>query len=335
MRNAYAASVYEITSLPMRHAELPAGAAPISGAVSESVRLGSDLRWMAHHMHKSGDARMSVDTFFPMEAALYVHADIWQQIHLYLAPSFYGSESLLYEAAALWQPPGTDSYLKVGRFVPAYGWKLPNHSVFIRKQLGFGVKSKETGIEAGYGWNGLQAQIALFNGDGGERDSDDNLGKGVSARLAWRLKTAALNLELGLSGWYNVMGTNNGGSDERIEDRRAGAFAGLSLGRFVWLGEADFSRIDDRQAEAAVTRFASYQELGFLALQGVELVASYELWDDDISVGGNAAHRFGAALELHPWPMTEVAFLYRYIHADPQNAMASLHEALALVHLFF
>jgi hypothetical protein len=341
MRTGYGRSAFEVTKLPGTWATLPADAAPLDAHLSDSVTVGSDLRVLFQHLRKKGAKQPRISSFYVMEGALYLAADLWRRATLYLAPVFHGSDSVFFEAHAQFNWAWANSYVKVGRFTPAYGLKQPDHSVFTRKLLGFGPTARDSGLELGMHPGDATLQLGVFNGlsDAAASAWDDNVGKAVALRASYRLGRRGLRAELGGSALYNVTGLAKAnhptGIDTRSEDGRAGLFAGLSIGRFAWLGEAHYQRIDDRQAPEAETRFASYQELGVLLTQGLELVATYELWDQDTSVDGDAAHRAGLGVELYPWPFVELQLRMRMTFADDRHPMADVHEGLALLHVFF
>ena len=344
MRNDYGRNVFELVDLPMTNAALPAPDRPLDARLTETVSLGADLRVLYQHLRKTDADLPRMDSFYPMENSLYVAADLLKNATLYLAPTFYGGESVFFEAAAIFPVEwfdGMNGYIKVGRFTPAYGYKLPNHSVFIRKDIGFNVRSKETGVELGVEPGPFSVQVSVFNGVPERTDSewDDNRAKGLSTRASYRLKRRWLTAELGFSGYYNIGGNSAeddpADEDTRIEDTKIGGFGGLSIGRFAYIVEADLHRIDDRTEAEPNTSFASFQELAFLVTRGFELIATYELWDGDTDVVGNAAHRFGGGFELYPWPFAEFKMHYRYISADDRHRLAGIHEAMGVAHVFF
>jgi len=281
-----------------------------------------------------------MDSFYVMEAALYVAADVWERLTVYLAPTLHGGESIFYDAAGIVRLPWADAYVKAGRFTPPYGTRLPNHAVSVRKTLGFNVRSKDAGVELGAHPGPVTLQVALLNGlDEGSGDWDDNLAKGVSGRAAVRLHSRRVKLLAGASGYHSVSGNapedDLTGAESRSEDLRAGVFGGAAVGRLAWLGEADVRRMDDRTQPRAVSSFVSYQELAFLPVRGLELVATYELLDPDVTVVGDAVHRFGGAVEVYPWPQLDLAAQYRYAHGDPRRPLAGVHEIVGVFHASF
>ena len=341
MRNDYGRNVYAVDRLPLKGVGLPEGAPPFDGRVSGALALGSDVRLLYQHIERPDASQPRIDSFYLMEASLYAAADLWDVVTLYLAPSFYGSESVYFEANGVFHIPWAGMYVKLGQFTAPYGLKIPNHSSFFRKSMGFNVRDKEVGVELGINPGPVTFQVAAFNGisDAVDSDWDENFLKGVSARLSYILNTRWLKMELGASGYYNMAGNapedDPSGEDTRVEDLKAGGFAGLSLGRFTWLGEMDYWRRDDRSAAFPVGQLFSYQELAFLAIQGLDILFTYELWDPDVEVSGDAVHRVGGGLELYVWPYSEVDLMYRYSLADERNDMANVHEAIVVAHFFF
>lgn len=342
MRTDYARNVWEVAELPFAGLARPEKAPPMDARVTDAVALGADLRLMFQDLRQDrpAGAMPPLSHFFLMESALYTAANLWQRVTLYLAPTFYGADNLMYDAMAIVQLPWRGSYVKLGRFLPAFGLRTANHSVFTRKQSGWGIKSKEVGVEAGFELGPVLLQASAFNGVESDGDFDDNTAKGLSARLSYRLRTRPFKLNLGLSGYYNLRGQDAQGDtpDSRFQDVRLGAFAGLSAGRVTWTGDAVFRTTDDRSkpaAEGLVSTFASLQELAVLALDGVDLLASYELWDDDTDAKGNAVHRFGAGFDVYPWPFTELGFRYRFISADDRHLMSGISEFIVVSHVFF
>jgi len=63
-------------------------------------------------------------------------------------------------------------YLKVGKFLPAYGWRLPDDNAYIREQSGFAYSSPDTGLELGFEPGRASLHLGLLNGSGGGSDTD-------------------------------------------------------------------------------------------------------------------------------------------------------------------
>ena len=342
MRNDYGRGVYATTELfPAGSTKLVEGALPLDARVTDTVALGSDVRVLYHFMKKPGATQPRANSFYIMEAALYAAADLWDVVSLYFAPAVHGSESIFFDASGILRFPFFDTYLKVGRFTPPYGYKFPNHTHFIRKQLGFNIRTKDVGVELGMFPGPLSIQLATFNGvpDRVDSDWDDNGAKGISGRISAMIDTRWVKAEVGASGFFNTGGNpaeeDPTGQDTRVQDLRVGAFGGLSIGRFAYLGEADYWRQDDRLADAPTGQLFSYQELAFLVTRGVDLVFSYELFDDDVSAAGNAVHRFGGGAQIFGFAFTELDLLFRYSVADERHAMSGLYEAMVVAHVFF
>ena len=342
MRTDYARNVWELAELPFAGLERPERAPAMDAKVTDAVTLGADLRLMFQDLRQDRPelAMPPLSHFFLMESALYVAANLWQGVTLYLAPSFYGADNLMYEAMAIVQLPWQGSYIKLGRFLPAFGLRTANHSVFTRKQSGWGIKSKEVGVEAGFELGPLLLQASAFNGVESDSDFDDNTAKGLAARLSYRLRTRPFKLNAGLSAYYNLRGNPavDEAPDSRRQDVRLGAFGGLSVGRVTWTGDLVLRTTDDRGKpanEGLLSSYASMQELSVLAMDGVDLLATYEFLDDNTEAKGNAVTRIGLGFDIYPWPFTELGFRYRLIRADPAHLMSGISEFIVVAHAFF
>ena len=91
--------------------------------------------------------------------------------------------------------PDFGGYLKAGRFTPTYGLRLPNHSLFIREDIGFGPADKDVGLEAGFRLGPVLLQAGVMSGVGQERALDDNAEKALVGRVEWLWgPLAALNM---------------------------------------------------------------------------------------------------------------------------------------------
>lgn len=340
LRNDYGRGVHSAVALPLRSAVLPEGARTHDGRVGDSLSLGSDVRLLYQHLHRGDAPAPRLDSFYVMEAALYAAADVWDRLTVYVAPAVYGSESVLFDAVGVVRLPWADAWVKAGRFTPPYGTRLPNHAVFVRKQLGLNVRARDAGVEVGAHPGPVTVAVAVLNGLGeGDGDWDDNRAKAVVGRLEARLHTRPVKLHAGVSAWHNLAGNapadDPTGTESRVEDLRTGVFGGAAIGRLTWLGEADLWRHDDRSEPAAIDSFMSYQELAFLPVQGLELAGTYELRDPDVQVSGDAIHRVGAKLELYPWPFSELNVMYRYTVGDARQPLARIHEVVGMAHAFF
>ncbi len=336
MRTAFGRSVFAANELAFASVELPEGAPFLDGSLTEAISVGSDVRLMHYFREQPGNRFLHRNSFYLMEAALYVAADLWEHVTLYFAPALNGSDTVTFEAAGIVRLPWVGMYVKAGRFVPVFGHKFQNHTHLIRQQLGFGIVDKDLGIEIGLTPGHFNLQASVFAGARTGLDWDDNDLVGASVRLAYIPTSRWFKGKLGVSAFYNLGGAPAGGPlpDTRFEDLKFGTFISLSVGRFTALAELDFWRRDDRTQPNPVGQLFWHHELAFRPVQGLELVVTEELWDPDIDLTGNVVNRVGFGFDLFPWPYTEITVRYRYSIATEGHDWADIHDLMTVLHFF-
>ena len=119
-----------------------------------------------------------------------------------------------------------------------------------------------------------------------------------------------------------------------VDEVRAGGFATANLGRFTYLADLAWVR-DTFYSDRLTPRrgYASYQELSFLPVQGLDLVATFEFADPDMDVLDNRAMRAGFAAELFPWPFTELRAMVRRSW-DQASPTGGAWDVVVFSHLF-
>ena len=238
MRNDYGRGVYSAAKLAADWATPAAGQGVFDGRLSDGVAAGSDVRLLYQHLHRSDADQPRMDSFYLMQAALYVGADLSPSTTLYVAPTFHGGQEVTVAASALVRLPVEGAYIRAGRFTPAYGLKLVNHSTFVRKQLGVGLRAEDAGVEFGWDAGPASIQLSAVNGAADGSDGwDDNQLMGFWGRVAHRFGGPRLRLLAGASGGHTVTGLGPDedprGDEGRVADQRAGVFGGLSAGRLA------------------------------------------------------------------------------------------------------
>lgn len=283
-------------------------------------------------------------TFFPMQADLYVGAEISRHVALYADIGANGS----YEAFGLVRNLPGGLYVKAGYFIPPYGTKLPNHTAAHRQPIGFDPRGKDAGLELGMTLPFLDAQIAVQNGDLGST-LDTRRGLAVSGRAALMHDFGLLRATAGPSarcaGSMQQVSLPSGQTIPTTSvECQEGGFLWLSMGRFTWLQEVDVHVMDDAStltSEGKPVRagqLVSYQELGFLPMRGVDLGLTYEFMDRDIygtSDPADVVHRFGVQAALFPVPYVETQLFVRTYRARADREENGQWEVIAFLHLFF
>ncbi len=244
--------------------------------------------------------------------------------------SFYVDEQLGPNAASnrevfglIRTPRWWNFYVKGGRFLLPYGWRLQDDSAFIRDRTGINYANPDTGVEFGLEPGPLSLSVAITNGAGG--GSDNNLFKQITLRA----ETVFRHWRAGWSFAYNDTDTA----------RRVmyGPFAGLTFGRLTLLGEVDV--IEDRAAESGETieQLAVFSSLNVLLTRGVNFKLSYEFLDPNRS--GNSKNdertRFTIGLEPFLTQFLQLRLFYRFNDGIPQRPAERADEVVFEFHLFF
>ncbi len=212
-----------------------------------------------------------------------------------------------------------DGYLKVGKFLLPYGWRLLDDSEFIRQRTGFNYKTPDQGVELGVEPGPLSLFLAVTNGTQGA--DENNSSKQVTG-------TAALifpRFRLGGSA------SRNQGTGSRRDV--VGAFGGFNLGRFAFLGEMDLI-VDSPDTGADREQIAAFVEGDFLAVPGVNLKVTYGFLDPRRDIGENARIRLRFGLETFPIQFLQLSGFYTLLEDIPQ-ATTDLDRISLELHVYF
>lgn len=355
-RNRYGRNVFERPYLPMQlgnNSELGADT-EIGRADSKlSAALGGDLR-AAYLYTKPGNespTNPGLNSFFLMQSDLYVTAELAEYVTLAIEQ---GTSQT--EAYGMLHTESKRGWLKMGRFAMPYGLRFPNHRIYVRQQTGFNpagdYRGLDTGVELGFKYADFQVIGAISNGKppGGRGGFDSNDKKALWAKAEYVHGGDGLKIRTGLSAASNQAGRKvvkkedgerSLNRDDRLENRQAGGYLALGLGRFTYTGETNITEqteysTDDETLETSTnTRvgYHTYQELSFVPIQGLDLQILHEYRDADTDKPNPTSHRLGGGFELYPLPMFEFKVLYRHTMAEtaPEDGT---HEVLGFVHFF-
>lgn len=294
----------------------------VGSTIADFLSFGGDLRVENRTVFAEGPLETR-NEFNVTEANLYVEANLLGDIlTLYvderLGPGAAGSREIfgLLRLPRLW-----NLYLKGGKILLPYGWRLQDDSAFIRDRTGINYANPDTGIEFGIERGPLTFSVAVTNGTAG--GSEDNLFKQITLRgeavfRRWR------------AGWS--FSYNDTDAARRI---MYGPFAGLSFGRFTLLGEVDV--IEDRDAASGntVTQVAVFSALNVLIVRGVNFKLSYEYLDSDVDVDNNARTRLVIGLEPFVTQFFQLRMFYRLNDSIPQRPGERADEVRLEIHLFY
>lgn len=198
-----------------------------------------------------------------------------------------------------------NSYIKAGKLLLPYGYRLWDDNAFIREATGFTYSGPELGLEVGFEPGNFSASMAV-----------------TMIQFSGLAALVRRHARIGIS-WQRALD----GSDTRM----FGAFAGLHAGRFTLLGEIDHI------SWAATRQRAYFAELDFLLLRGYNLKVSYDLFDRnlDIPLKRDGQERIALGLEVFPMQFLQVSVFYYVNRFIPQNLPQNQNTAAVEVHFFF
>lgn len=291
--------------------------------LNKSIRIGADFRnqFMLESEHS---AQGSQQGFFPMQADLHVSFQLDPRYLLY----FKKGRAETYEYYYLGHLLPFDGYVKGGRFVPPYGWKFDDHTMYVRSDLGFAPPANsDAGIEAGLAPKWGDVQVAVTNGSRGALlDNDRRLA--VSAVGGVRFRAGPLSAYAGLSGYAQPGRTEDLGM--------AGAFGSLHGWGLTWVGQADRVRRHPFNGPATTAAVSSH-ELSLALARGVEMLGTFDWYDPDLDLATGSRSRWGVGFKAMPKPFMAAELLYR--RTEHQNGLAlpgtDFDEGVFQLHLLY
>ncbi len=269
MRTLYGAQFVSYTDLAAKTLSLE-DIERVKPRINESLQVGLDLRGLYYaqdDLKKNDSTRLQQDDnrFVLMQASFYLAYTLSEPTQVCLDVSNRG----LQEAYALFQGLPMSGVVRVGKFMPAYGWRFADHKLFSRRFLdyggsqGAGTKAYDTGIEIGFYPQSWDMTLGLINGVAGTH------GRAMLARLARRITVGTLNTSLG--GSYRVEDIG----DMKHSPQFWGAFYGMHWSRWTFLGETDM--VDESTAGVVATH-----QLRCMAKRGLYFNVYYEFFDPDL-----------------------------------------------------
>jgi len=292
--------------------------------INSWMMLGADLRVL------HADAQnvpFNADQI--MQGAIHLTVQLGPKYTLYISKDW----NLDYQTAGIAHILPMDGYLKIGRFLPTYGLRPDDHTMYIRDGL-FGVPTySDVGIEIGFHPQNWEFAAAVLNGT--SAPLNDNKAYAFSVRTAFRLNVQSLIVMLGGSAYGDeYIGGNN-------EQFWYGPFYGLHYGRITVMGEVDITR-------ALPASFASgspsnkpvgliTSQMAFLRIfQGCRLRAGYDFQDYDIDWKTGSRQRYTGGAQWFPYGFLEFQANLRLTKTESAAGTTSdQREFDAQVHLFF
>lgn len=347
MRSEYASQYLLPERLTMKAgvAENGAEEAPFANPrIADNVVLGLDLR-TAYLDLQNQDAG---NNFLQMEGALHLSVELSPSASIQLSEEMAQGAARAVEIYGLaFVLPGS-GFVKVGRFVPAFGWKLDDHRAFTRREFVFlpaFPPHSDTGVELGYLHGGWSLQVSATNGEfAAAREQGDELA--WTARGSWRRDVSGGHVALGGS-YMQHRGIRRTASNASGADVYAGGpFAGVRVGSLTWLGEFDWAHREAGNeagnGPASFLTFTTSQELSWEIAQGIDLVALYDFHDVDVREETGALARYGGAIDarVRPWISVHAGVTHLEAQDGPDLAARAGsatggNESIVMIHFLY
>ncbi len=209
------------------------------------------------------------------------------------------------------------TYVRAGRFMPAHGWRLDDHTGFTRQEqriLGqpFDHERQVTGIEVGLNPNYPYVHASVFNiADQWDTPYDHDLGYGGALSAGYR----DLGWQAGASviyGQRNAIEQIPGWAQLAVSLQWAANLFVLADGLpLTYLGEYHMLKtgVDNREA---IYGLSAFHELGWLVAQSLNMTVRYDWNDPQLEYRYNTRHRLNLGFEWYPVPFLEVVARYRH-----------------------
>lgn len=289
--------------------------------ISRTITIGTDLR----QLFIQSDQSSGLQNFFEMQGDIYLAFQPDEKIVLYYDQGINTSYELFGLAYILPEA----GYVKIGRFVPSYGWRFDDHTLFVRRELGFFPPANtDVGVEFGFAPGSLDLQFDVVNGNRGQIfDNDDKIA--LSANAIYRFRLASVDASLGLSGYHNPGNTQDHDS--------AGLYGYLRWKRLTWVGEADLSDISGVNGDSSMTGFVTSSEFSYLVRRGLEIKATYDFFDPDVDRESGAERRWGGGMYVMPTSYFAGEALFRWTDfaEGPAVAGGTSYELLLQAHFLY
>ncbi|MBZ0268795.1 hypothetical protein K8I85_11605, partial [bacterium] len=346
MRSEYASQYLLPERLAMRGGtdEAAAEEAPFTNPrIADNVVLGLDLRTA----YLQRDDRDAGNNFLPMQGALHLAVELEARASIHVREEMAQGAARAVELYGLAFVLPASGYVKVGRFVPAFGWKQDDHRAFTRREFVFlpaFPPQSDTGVEIGFRPGPWSIQLSATNGEfASAREQNDELA--FTGRASWRRDFPGGHAAIGAS-YTQHRGIRRAESGATGEDVYAGGpFAGLRVGRLTWLGEFDWTHRETgggADGPAKFLTFTTSQELSWEVVQGIDAVALYDFHDVDVDHESGAVTRCGGAVDarLRAWVGVHAGVNRFTVEDGPDlvaraGGVAEATESIVMIHFLY
>lgn len=286
--------------------------------MDELISFGGDLRFQNKSTFIEDNA---ANTFETDKANLYLSVHLLPDtLDFYIDERVAPGGAQSREIFGMWKNLPGNSWIKAGKFVLPYGIRLEDDRAFVREVTGFTFDNPDIGAEVGLEPGRWSFITSFTNGTAGS--IDDNPSKQVVGSASF----VADVFRIGVSGSYN--------SGESGDKNSGALWGGFTIGKAVFLGEADLVQLDSGPA-GTKNQIVTHAELDYLILDGMNFKAAYEFFDPDTGVDEDQRDRVLLGVEFFPVPFVHAGIYYRFNQSIPQNLTQNADELTFRLHFYF
>ena len=331
MRNAYGLEEVILGDLP-RAGRRASRARGLNARSNSFLRWGVDVRTQAFWYDTTSVRTEPLSGIFPMQATAYMNAFAGEALDFYLAHFLLQAETEFW--VRLTNKTGM-AYARMGRFRPAYGLNLDDHTSYIRggnpsRLLVPGIPFRQQSFPFGPFYHGDgTVEAGLYFGDIFLTAHVAN--PSMIPKFSPTARDAQLGLRMEVIRSLGGLTIMAGGS--YLRERKPifrGLFTGLNWGRVTLLSEVDWV---DNWAGPGITSAVAYAELDVLIRQGWRLFLKWDVHEGSTGppqTEKDKLSRITLGGEFFPMPFLELKPQIRfdsdtYTGGETVNLLLQLH----------
>jgi hypothetical protein len=307
--------VFAENTLPAEHVD--AGGQPWLGHVTDSLRMGADLRadWSFVNVPHTGTQKSFALEQFRAYADM---ALIPGRLDIYADEQLAPGGATAMEAYGRYTGSAGTWYVKGGRFYLPFGWRLQDNTALVREVTGISMTTPDTGVEFGLERPQWSAQLDLTNGPA---NANSGSGHQVTGQLVW--------IQPQWRAGIAASATQSTAGNRRL----GGIFAGVRTGPVAWLAEGDLVR-DDGFPEGTRRLLVSLLEADWALRKGHNLKLTFEYEDPDRHLKNNGETRASLVYEATPVQFLQLRLGYRRFKGIPQSDVQNQSLVFFELHAF-
>ncbi len=279
--------------------------------LSDAVTIGSNFRMEQTAVQKNKSAP-SNNQLGISEGNVYINVELVKNFLSFYTDIHVGASSGSREVWMMVRKLPLNSYVKVGKTLLPYGFRLMDDQAFIRDRTDYTYNNPavagEIGIEPG--------PVSLVTNLTNDRSS-------TVGYVTYR------RFRVGGSYGTSVKNAHTNKFD------RYGPFVGVNLGKFTLLSEMDF--IERAAGDSTVKQTAQFYELNFLPHQGLNFKGTYEYFDRNTTIANkrDGQDRITLGVEHFPVQFMQLGLYYRINRAMPQFESENQDMVIGRAQVFF